>query len=114
MDVVADRHRRAAALLCDCRLARTPIGPLPADCRPRDEPDGYVVQEALHDLLTAAGFGPIAGHKIGCTTPVMQAYLGINSPCAGRVHTRTVHDGLARVRHADYVRVGVECEIAVR
>jgi 2-oxo-3-hexenedioate decarboxylase/2-keto-4-pentenoate hydratase len=72
------------------------------------------VQEALHGFLADAGLGPVAGHKIGCTTPVMQAYLGIRNPCAGGVHTATVHQGEARVRHGDYLRVGVECEIAVR
>jgi 2-oxo-3-hexenedioate decarboxylase/2-keto-4-pentenoate hydratase len=44
----------------------------------------------------------------------MQAYLGIRNPCAGGVHASTVHEGHARVRHGDYVRAGVECEIAVR
>jgi 2-oxo-3-hexenedioate decarboxylase/2-keto-4-pentenoate hydratase len=114
MDPTADRHRRAAEILRDARLARTPIDRLPENCRPRDEPDGYAVQEALHGLLTGAGLGPVAGHKIGCTTPVMQAYLGIRSPCAGGVHASTVRHGEARVGHGDYLRVGVECEIAVR
>jgi 2-oxo-3-hexenedioate decarboxylase/2-keto-4-pentenoate hydratase len=114
MDVAADRHRHAARLICDQRLARTPIAPLPEDCRPRDETEGYAVQDALHGLLASAGRGAIVGHKIGCTTPVMQAYLGIKNPCAGGVPATTVHQGHARVRHQDYVRVGVECEIAVR
>jgi 2-keto-4-pentenoate hydratase len=114
MNAVAEHHRRAAALLRDQRLARTPIVPLPADTRPRDERDGYAIQESLHALLVEAGLGPVAGHKIGCTTPVMQAFLNIDHPCAGGVHAATVHTGHARVRHADYVRVGVECEIAVR
>jgi 2-oxo-3-hexenedioate decarboxylase/2-keto-4-pentenoate hydratase len=112
--VAADRHHHAAALLRDRRLARVPIDALPEDCRPRDEPEGYAVQEALHGLLARAGLGPVAGHKIGCTTPVMQAYLGIRNPCAGGVHAATVHRGEARLCHGDYVRVGVECEIAVR
>ena len=110
----ADRHRRAARLICDQRLARTPIDALPGDCRPRDETEGYAVQAIVHDLLAAAGRGPIAGHKIGCTTPVMQTYLGIKNPCAGGVPATTVHHAHARVRHRDYVRAGVECEIAVR
>jgi 2-oxo-3-hexenedioate decarboxylase/2-keto-4-pentenoate hydratase len=91
-----------------------PIDRLPPDCRPSDETDGYAVQEALHALLAEAGLGAVAGHKIGCTTPVMQAYLGIRSPCAGGVPATTVHEARARVHHRDYVRVGVECEIAVR
>jgi 2-oxo-3-hexenedioate decarboxylase/2-keto-4-pentenoate hydratase len=114
MDAAADRHRRAASLICDQRLARTPIDPLPGDCRPRDETEGYAVQEALHGFLASAGRGAIVGHKIGCTTPVMQRYLGIKNPCAGGIPATTVHHGHAGVRHQDYVRVGVECEIAVR
>ena len=114
MAAAADRHRRAARLICEQRLARTPIDPLPGDCRPRDETEGYAVQEVLHGFLTSAGQGAIVGHKIGCTTPVMQQYLGIKNPCAGGVPATTVHHGHARVRHQDYVRVGVECEIAVR
>src|SRR4249920_1210388 len=106
MDAVTARHSRAATLLRDQRLSRTPIEPLPAECRPRDEPDGYAVQEVLHELLAGAGFGRVAGHKIGCTTPVMQTYLGIKNPCAGGVHATTVHEDHARVRHRDYVRVG--------
>lgn len=72
------------------------------------------MQEALHGLLGGAGLGSVVGYKIGCTTPVMQAYLGIRNPCAGGVLAATVHDGEVRARHADYVRVGAECEIAVR
>jgi 2-keto-4-pentenoate hydratase len=114
MKEATDRQHRAAHSLRDARLRRIPIDPLPLDCRPLDALDGYAVQEVLHGLLAASGLGPVAGHKIGCTTPVMQAFLGITNPCAGGVHAATVHDGQANVRHDDYVRVGVECEIAVR
>jgi len=114
MDTTNDRQSRAVQILRDARLRRIPIDPLPQDCRPRDEREGYAIQESLHAQLGTAGLGPIAGHKIGCTTPVMQAFLGIQNPCAGGVHAATVHHGRAHVRHADYVRVGVECEIAVR
>src|SRR5262249_9047207 len=81
MPPAADRQRRAATLLRDRRVARIPIGPLPADCRPRDELEAYAVQEALHGLLAGSALGPVTGHKIGCTTPVMQKFLGINNPC---------------------------------
>jgi 2-oxo-3-hexenedioate decarboxylase/2-keto-4-pentenoate hydratase len=110
----ADWSLRAASLLRDQRLTRTPIEPLPADCRPPGEREGYWIQAALHGLLTDAGLGPVAGHKIGCTTPVMQAFLGIDHPCAGGVLATTVHHDEARVPHGRYVRVGAECEIAVR
>ena len=44
----------------------------------------------------------------------MQAYLGIPSPCRGGILARTVAPAGAVLKHADYRRPGVECEIAVR
>ncbi len=104
---------RSASLIRAARVGRIPLEPLPEDCRPGDEAEAYRVQDALHGQLVAVGAGPLGGHKIGCTTPVMQAYLGIANPCAGEVFARTVQRGIGRFRVADYLRVGVECEIAV-
>jgi 2-oxo-3-hexenedioate decarboxylase/2-keto-4-pentenoate hydratase len=104
---------RAAEILRDARLRHVPIDPLPADLRPASEREGYLVQVALNRQLTASGRGPIAGHKIGCTTRVMQAYLGLSSPCAGEVFEQTVHRRRTTIRADDFLRVGVECEIAV-
>jgi 2-keto-4-pentenoate hydratase len=67
----------------------------------------------LHGLLTHAGLGLVVGHKIGCTTPVMQKFLGIDHPCAGGVFERTMHRDAARLRHADHLHVGIECEVVV-
>jgi 2-keto-4-pentenoate hydratase len=114
MAMPAEAIGRAAELLGRARLERTRFGGLPTDCRPPDEAAAYAVQDALHRRLTAAGFGPLAGHKIGCTTAVMQRFLNIDSPCAGGVFAATVQHGAGEFRHADFQRVGVECEIAVR
>jgi 2-keto-4-pentenoate hydratase len=108
-----DAVTRAARTLCDHRIARRRFQHLPDDCRPRDEPEAYRVQAELHGLLAQAGMGLIAGHKIGCTTQVMQKFLSIDNPCAGGVFERAVHRDFARVRHADYLHVGIECEIVV-
>jgi 2-oxo-3-hexenedioate decarboxylase/2-keto-4-pentenoate hydratase len=105
--------RTTAQLIGDHRVRRVPLPLLdPAD-RPADEAQAYLVQRALQAML-APHFGPLVGHKIGCTTPVMQAFLKVPNPCAGGVYENTVHRTPARLRHADYVRVGVECEIVVR
>jgi 2-oxo-3-hexenedioate decarboxylase/2-keto-4-pentenoate hydratase len=104
---------RAAALIRGARTTRTPLEALPDDVRPRDEADAYAVQDALNRRLTVAGAGPTAGHKIGCTTPVMQAYLGIPNPCAGEVFARTLFRGRGRFVLAEHLRLGVECELAV-
>jgi 2-oxo-3-hexenedioate decarboxylase/2-keto-4-pentenoate hydratase len=100
--------------LAAARLARTAFAGLPAWCRPADEDEAYAAQEALHGRLTAAGLGPVTAAKIGCTTPVMQKYLAIPNPCAGGIFASTVCEGTARCRAGNHVRLGVECEIAVR
>lgn len=103
----------AASIIAAARRARTPLAALPAGLAPLAEADGYRVQLAVHDILTAKG-GPRIGWKIGCTSAVMQDYLGIPHPCAGGVFADGVHPSGVTLRHGDYVRVGVECEIAVR
>lgn len=70
------------------RLARAGLNgsvveTLPAAARPRDEAAAYAMQELVHDALTASGCGARVGYKIGCTTEVMEAMLGIPNPCAG-------------------------------
>ena len=103
--------QNAAEILAQQRLSLAPID-LEVDQRPADEGEAYDLQEKVNVLLARTGLGAIAGHKIGCTTAVMQKFLGIENPCAGQVFTRTVLDG-GQVSRASYRRLGVECEIAV-
>src|SRR3954453_7742116 len=105
--------RVAAEIIAAARRSRTPLESLPTQAAPRTEVQGYLVQSAVHDLL-AADFGARAGYKIGCTSLVMQQYLGIPHPCGGGVFAGTIHDSGVSLRATDFVRVGVECEIAVR
>jgi 2-keto-4-pentenoate hydratase len=102
----------AAEIIASARLDRAPLKPLSGDAAPRTEADGYRIQHAVHGLL-AADFGARAGYKIGCTSAVMQQYLGIPHPCGGGVFEKGVHDSGVLLRAKDFVRVGVECEIAV-
>jgi 2-keto-4-pentenoate hydratase len=103
----------AAQAIAAARHGRIPLQPLAADTAPQTEAEGYQIQEALRGLL-AADFGSPVGYKIGCTSAVMQQYLDIAHPCGGSVFAKGVHPSGASLRTSDYVRVGVECEIAVR
>jgi 2-keto-4-pentenoate hydratase len=76
--------------------------------------EAYRVQAAVHARLAATRYGRRTGYKIGCTTKVMQDYLGIPSPCAAGVFAGTTHASGVDLRAADFRRIGVECEIAVR
>lgn len=105
------RIAAAAAALYDARTSLRPFGGFPPGCAPRDEAEGYAVQDALHERLHERG--PLVGSKIGCTTRVMQAFLGIAAPCAGGIFAKTVYATDAEVPHDAFVRPGVECELAV-
>jgi 2-keto-4-pentenoate hydratase len=108
-----DRILGAAQAIASARRSHTPLSVLPGEITPQDEAEGYLVQRALHDLLLPQS-GAIAGYKIGCTSPVMQEYLGIPHPCSGGVFERGIHDSGVSLRADDFVRVGIECEIAMR
>jgi 2-keto-4-pentenoate hydratase len=103
----------AAKTIVTARRNRAPLRPLAGDTAPQDEAEGYQIQRAVHDLLLPY-FGALAGYKIGCTSPVMQQYLDIPHPCGGGVFAKGVHESGASLSAKDFVRVGVECEIAVR
>ena len=112
MDLQAIRH--AASALSAGRLAYERMGLLPSDLRPADEAEAYRVQDDLHALLEDGGMGGPAGHKIGCTTPVMQSFLGIPNPCAGAVFDSTVREVSGSFDFDRLLHPGVECEMAVR
>ncbi|MBL8894409.1 MAG: fumarylacetoacetate hydrolase family protein [Rhizobiales bacterium] len=107
-----DKIAQAAELISETRLNGGPID-LVSELRPASEAEGYRLQATSNHMLAASGLGAVVGHKIGCTTPVMQAFLGIHSPCSGEVFELTVAHERARVRAEDYRRLGVECEIVV-
>lgn len=106
-----DRIVAAAQAIATARRSRAPLAAL--DEPPRDEAEGYQIQRALHDLVLRET-GGLVGYKIGCTSAVMQQYIGIPHPCAGGVFAKGVHESGVRLAASDYVRLGVECEIAVR
>jgi len=103
----------AAEIIAAARRNRTPLHPLAGEAAPQTEADGYRIADAVHGLL-AVDFGDMVGRKIGCTSAVMQQYLNIAHPCSGGVFAGGVHPSGASLRAKDFVRVGVECEIAVR
>jgi len=103
-----------ARVLVKPRTGGGPTATPAGDWGPQTVEDGYRVQERVHTALRKAGFGRTTGHKIGCTTAVMQAYLKIDHPCAGEVFESTVHRGHADLPLSRFHRIGVECEIAAR
>ncbi|MCB1740662.1 MAG: fumarylacetoacetate hydrolase family protein [Gammaproteobacteria bacterium] len=117
-DMTAQAVGDAARLLADLRLREAgrvePLQCLPAACRPRTLDDAYAIQSAVSECLSRRSPGPTVGWKIGCTTRVMQQYLGIEHPCAGRLYRAGVHSPWVTLDVKAYFQLGLECEIAVR
>ncbi|MDJ0684482.1 MAG: fumarylacetoacetate hydrolase family protein [Alphaproteobacteria bacterium] len=105
---------QAAALLARARLDAAALEHLPSEATPPDLNDAYAIQSRLHAILSEAGHGPFSGHKIGCTTKVMQDYMKIPSPCAGMIPAPLIFEGETRLPRSRFCNPGVECEIAVR
>ncbi len=101
-----------ARFLAQNRLERQCLSALSPTLRPVDESAAYAIQAQLHEEL-APKLGKISGHKIGCTTAVMQRFLNIPNPCAGGVFSNTIHQSGITIPHGVFVRPGVECEVVV-
>ncbi len=104
--------RAVESLIAD-RDANRVMEHWPDDWRPMSESQAYAIQDAVHARRAAAG-QELGGWKIGCTTPVMQAMLGIPSPCAGGVLARDIHHSPAALPFQQFVGPMAECEIAMR
>lgn len=109
-----DVAESAATLLTESRLSGRQFASLPDELRPPTVEDGYAVQRRARDLLAHRGFGRLSGWKIGCTTLVMQKYLGVDTPISGTMFSHNVWRGHHSFAVSPPRVLGVECEIAVR
>lgn len=103
----------AAEFIASAHANRENFVNLPADVGPTTVDEAYAAQEALQELW-APQLGRVAGLKIATTTKVMQQLMGIDHPCGGMIYESRIHASPATIRHADYVHVVAECELAVR
>ena len=107
------KHNRLVEILSKSRLTGYKIDIIPTQLRPKTEEESYIVQESLHRYLFKKKYGKVIGYKIGCTTKVMQEYLGISNPCVGGVYDMNVSYIEGNYNFDKFISPGVECEIAV-
>ena len=74
----------------------------------------YAVQDHLIAKRATARNESVAGYKIGVTTPRMQEMVGLTHPIAGAILSGGVINAPVELRCADFVRLGLECEVAVQ
>lgn len=90
-----------------------PFRPLPEELAPQTIDDAYRIQDHFLARRAQSG-GAFGGYKLAYTTATMQQRSGLTEPALGRIFADTIYPTPATAPAADYVRVGLECEIAVR
>ena len=103
----------AAAELYRARRDFLKIETLPEACRPITEIDGYAVQVALVEKLTAGG-GRRVGYKIGATNPAARAMLGTDAPFSAVLISDFCYPSPKSLRASDFHVIILEPEIALR
>jgi 2-keto-4-pentenoate hydratase len=105
-------RRAAERLLAEHKTGR-PFKPLGPQDGPAAISDAYDIQDRFVTLLRSE-HGDATGYKVGLTSEAMQTFCGIDHPIAGVVLAKRVHQTGTDVRLADFGRLGLEFEIAVR
>lgn len=109
----SDRIRHAGEYLAAQYIGRRPLDIMIQDFAPRSENEAYAIQDVFQDRMTAVR-GPVVGYKIAYTNAIMRERSGVTTPCSGRILSNGVLDSPATVRRDEFVRLGVECEVAVK
>lgn len=76
--------------------------------------EAYQVQLALSRLWEKGEKGAIAGYKIALTSQAIRDLVGVDDPCVGAIFASTSHPSPASIRLANFVRLGLEFELAFR
>jgi 2-keto-4-pentenoate hydratase len=108
------RVARIAAYIFEGHERRRRFERLRGELAPASMAEAYAVQDEVHRLFRAAGWGELAGHKIALTSKVIQELCGVDQPAGGAIFARTVHASPATVRLADFMHLGLEFELGVR
>lgn len=106
--------RELARWLVDAHRASRKFEPFAAVHGVLTLEDAYRTQAEFVRLLRAARGTAVAGYKIGLTSGAMQRMCGIDSPVVGVILEDGVHTSGVQLHRANYGRIGVEFEIAVR
>ena len=109
-----DDPARAAQRIFDDRKAGKRFAPAAGWFEGFDLAAAYAIQDAYVALLKREHGPAVAGYKIGLTSQRMQALCHASEPIAGVVLASRMLESPGELRAADYIRLCIECELAVR
>ena len=107
-----DKFVPAGKFLFDQYRTNSEMRALPEQLSPASIEEAYLIQIESLNMLSQQ-YGSPAGHKLAYTTQTMQERAGLTEPCAGQILQDTIYKSPAVLHSADYVKLGIECEIAV-
>jgi len=107
-----DRTQETARILFDDWNAKTPYRAMSGANAIRSVEEAYLVQSELQKLH-AKTRGRIAGRKIALASKAMQQMVGMDRPIAAAMFADDVVMSPATIRAGDFVRLGLEFELAV-
>ena len=110
---MTSRAAELARTLAERHAARTTFTSIFDEGEAAELPLAYDVQDHFVASLLASGAKP-GGYKVGLTTKRMQALCGVEEPISGVVLSNRIYTAPASFQVANYVRLGVESEMAVR
>ncbi|MBM3545677.1 MAG: hypothetical protein FJX54_01890 [Alphaproteobacteria bacterium] len=108
------QRAEAARWISSRRIAGTSVADIPASLKPSSPEEGYAIARLVREELTKAGRGELVGWKVGATTAPMQKLLNVPGPCAGAMLTSSRFASPATLKSEQYLKLGCECEVAVR
>jgi 2-keto-4-pentenoate hydratase len=80
---------------------------------PSDLDEAYSIQREFQTDISRDQ-GPIAGYKLAYTTASSQQANGVSDPCLGRMLGDNIRHSPSTLTAADFVQLGLECEVGVR
>ncbi|MFC0531755.1 2-keto-4-pentenoate hydratase [Phytohabitans kaempferiae] len=107
----AERIEAAARRLLDAAATGTPCAPVRDLIGATDQERAYQVQAAVNAYRTAGG-QRVVGHKIGLTSPAVQAQLGVGSPDFGTLFGDMAYADREPMPLSRFLQPRVEAEIA--
>ena len=106
------RIEKIAKHLYQSHASKSRFENLSGDLAPGSVSDAYKVQEALNRLWEQRGRGTVSGYKIALTSKAIQELVGVDKPVGAAVFSSTVHQSPAEIKLDQFVRLGLEFELA--
>ena len=103
---------KIAKYLHESHASKSRFQNLAGDLAPDSVFDAYKVQKALNRLWEQGGRGTVAGYKIALTSKAIQELVGVDKPVGASIFSSTVHQSPAKIELDQFVRLGLEFEIA--